>query len=160
MTDTPQPPKAPSAWPVDRLDLLAFLPMIQVAWSDGVLTSSEMAALCEELEEQGWLDPRGREFLRSWLRPESPPPRASVAELREIVRNRWPEDRNVPESLTSLGLDLIRGAGLTAGPWSQDGAPAALARAEERLGVPGPEAVYKLLGIPNPGRGAPGPDRP
>ncbi len=30
MTDTPQPPKAPSAWPVDRLDLLAFLPFVDV----------------------------------------------------------------------------------------------------------------------------------
>ncbi len=147
MTDSIRPPHGPSTWPVDRPDLLAFLPMIQVAWNDGVLTPQEMDALCEGLEGQEWLDPEGREILKSWLRPEAPPTPTSVAELREIVRSWWPEDRTVPESLTGLGLELIRGAGLTTGPWSQDGAPEALALAEERLGVSGPDAVRELLGV-------------
>ena len=150
MNDAPRAPEGPTAWPADRLDLLAFLPMIQVAWNDGVLSSQEMEALCEGLEGQEWLDPPGREILRNWLRHESPPTPASVAELREIIRSWWPEDRTVPESLTGLGLELIRGAGLTAGPWSQDGAPEALALAEKRLGVPGREVVRELLGISTP----------
>ena len=150
MTDSFQPPAGPPVWPVARPDLLAFLPMIQMAWSDGVLTPSEMEALCQGLEDQEWLDDEGREILRSWLRPESPPTPASVADLREIARSWWPEDRSVPKSLTGLGLELIRGAGLTTGPWSQDGGPDALARAEVRLGIPGPEAVLELLGLPAP----------
>ena len=152
MTDVTRPPEGPSAWPAHRPDLLAFLPMIQVAWSDGVLTPDELVALCEGLEEQDWLDPEGRQILRSWLRPDSPPTPTAVVELREIVRSWWPEDRRVPDSLAGLGLELIRGAGLTAGPWSRDRAPEALARAEERLGIPGPEAVRELLGISGPPR--------
>jgi len=124
--------------------------MIQVAWSDGVLIPEEMEALCEGLEGQHWLDAQGREILRSWLRPESPPTPLAVAELVEVIRSWWPEDRTVPDSLTGLGLELMRGAGLTAGPWEQDGAPEALAAAEERLGVPGPEVVRALLGVPAP----------
>ena len=150
MSDAKRTPEGPQAWPADRLDLLAFLPMIQVAWSDGVLTPQEMDALCDGLAGQDWLDPEGREILRGWLRPESPPTPAAVAELRDIIRSWWPEDRTVPDSLTGLGLELIRAAGLTAGPWGQDGAPQALALAEGRLGIPGPEVVRNLLGVPTP----------
>ncbi len=147
MTDSIRPPEGPASWPADRPDLLAFLPMIQVAWSDGVLTPLEMEALCEALEGQEWLDAPAREILRTWLRPQSPPTPTAVAELREIIRSWWPEDRRAPQSLSGLGLELIRGAGLTTGPWGHDGAPEALALAEKRLGVHGPEAVRELLGI-------------
>ena len=152
MTDMTRPPEGPPVWPSHRLDLLAFLPMIQMVWSDGVLTPDELLVLCEGLEDQEWLDTEGREILRSWLRPDSPPTPTAVVELREIVRSWWPEDRRVPDSLAGLGLELIRGAGLTAGPWSEDRAPEALARAEERLGIPGPEAVRELLGVSGPPR--------
>ena len=111
MTDMTRPPEGPPVWPSHRLDLLAFLPMIQVAWSDGVMTPDELLALCEGLEDQEWLDPESLAILRSWLRPDYPPTPTAVVELREIVRSWWPEDRRVPNSLAGLGLELIRGRG-------------------------------------------------
>ena len=136
-------------WPDERSDLLAFLPMIHFVWHDGVLTPEELDAFRGVVESQEWLDEDGRNILRSWLRPDDPPASASVADLRRRVREVWPADRDPPETLTGLGLELIRISGLTSGPWSLAGAPEALARVEERLGVIGHEAVRELLGIPS-----------
>ena len=123
--------------------------MIHFVWHDGVLTSRELDAFCGVVESQEWLDEDGRNILRSWLRPEAPPASAAVADLRRRLRDLWPGDREPPETLAGLGLELIRSAGLTSGPWSLDGAPEALARVEEQLGVIGHEAVRELLGIPS-----------
>ena len=136
-------------WPDERSDLLAFLPMIHFVWHDGVLTPEELDAFRGVVESQEWLDEDGRNILRSWLRPNDPPASASVADLRRRVRDAWPADRGPPETLTGLGLELIRISGLTSGPWSLAGAPEALARVEERLGVIGHEAVREFLGIPS-----------
>lgn len=136
-------------WPDERSDLLAFLPMIHFVWHDGVLTPEELDAFRGVVESQEWLDEDGRNILRSWLRPNDPPASASVADLRRRVRDAWPADREPPETLTGLGLELIRISGLTSGPWSLAGAPEALARVEERLGVIGHEAVREFLGIPS-----------
>ena len=136
-------------WPDERSDLLAFLPMIHFVWHDGVLTPEELDAFRGVVESQEWLDEDGRNILRSWLRPNDPPASASVADLRRRVREVWPADRDPPETLTGLGLELIRISGLTSGPWSLAGAPEALARVEERLGVIGHEAVREFLGIPS-----------
>lgn len=148
MSDTTPPIDEGPVWPAHRLDLLAFLPILHVVWNDGVLTPDELSALCDAVEEQTWLDDEGRALLKGWLRPENPPSPAALAELVEVARSWWPDDHEVPDTLAGLGLELIRGAGLTAGPWSLDGGPASLARVEERLGVVGREAVAELLGVP------------
>ena len=136
-------------WPDERSDLLAFLPMIHFVWHDGVLTPAELDAFRGVVESQEWLDEDGRNILRSWLRPDDPPASASVADLRLRVRDIWPADGEPPDTLSGLGLELIRSSGLTSGPWSLAGAPEALARVEERLGVIGHEAVRELLGLPS-----------
>ena len=121
--------------------------MIYIAWSDGVLSPTELDGLRRLLESQTWLDDESRVRIRSWLRADAPPSLSQLNELRDHIRSRWPEDREViPPSLAGLGLELIRASGLTVGPWSEDGAPEQLAEAGKALGVHGPDAVRAILG--------------
>ena len=160
MSDEAPSPETTPPWPSSRPDLLAFLPMLHVVWNDGVLSTGELEPFCRAIEEQEWLDDEGRGLLRAWLRPHAPPTPAAVASLSEIARSGWPHDREPPESLVALGLDLIRGAGLIAGPWAHDGAVEGLSRLEEHLGIIGQEAVREILGVVEPWRPAPNRHRP
>ncbi len=155
MSDEAPSSETTPPWPSSRPDLLAFLPMLHVVWNDGVLSTGELEPFCRAIEEQEWLDDEGRDLLRAWLRPHAPPTPAAVASLSEIARSGWPHDREPPDSLAALGLDLIRGAGLIAGPWAQDGAVQGLARLEEHLGIIGQEAVREILGVVEPGESRP-----
>ena len=151
MSDEAPSSETTPPWPSSRPDLLAFLPMLHVVWNDGVLSTEELEPFCRAIEGQEWLDDEGRDLLRAWLRPHAPPTPAAVASLGEIARSGWSHEREPPESLAALGLDLIRGAGLSAGPWAHDGAVEALARLEEHLGIIGHEAVREILGVAEPG---------
>jgi acyl-CoA oxidase len=135
------------AWPRDRPELLAFAPIICVAWSDGVLTPDEFGTLARLLERQAWVEEQDRSLIHTWLDPQLPPSPEGLNALRSLIREFWPEDRPLlPTTLAGLGLELVRASGLTAGPWSNDEAPGQLSEAEAALGISGSEAVRVLLG--------------
>ena len=134
-------------WPTNRPEFLAFAPMVYVAWSDCVLTPDEFKTLAELLSAPDWIDDEGRTLLHTWLDADLPPTPDALNSLRDLVRRWWPDDRELlPATLAGLGLELVRGSGLTGGPWSDDDAPGLLSEAEHRLGVSGPEAIRLLLG--------------
>lgn len=135
------------AWPQDRPDLLAFAPMVCVAWSDGVLTPDEFRLLANLLATQTWVDEAGRALLHSWLDPEIPPTPDALNALRNLIRAAWPDDRTLRHpTLAGLGMEMIRASGLTDGPWTDDDDPGRLREAEAALGTYGPEAIRVLLG--------------
>ena len=96
--------KTPAPWG-DRI--LPFLPALCVAWSDGHLSEQETRVLCSAVESQGWLTPKERTRLISWLDKSSPPTPEELAQARRQIREAVTqgEDRRW-ESLTELGLGL------------------------------------------------------
>ncbi|HZD03284.1 MAG TPA: acyl-CoA dehydrogenase family protein, partial [Longimicrobiales bacterium] len=138
-------------WPVDRPELLAFLPLIHAAWADGVLTEAELETLSLHIEGQLWLDQDDRHGLRAWLRPERPPTPSSLARTGATIRElgaRVPDRDRI--SLADLGLGMARAAGAQDGPWSAPAAREELREMERDLGMAGTEAVRKLLAGPTP----------
>ena len=55
--------------------LLAFLPMLYVAWADGALDDGEVRAICDQTSAR--LDRDCAELLGRWIDPERPPGAAS-----------------------------------------------------------------------------------
>jgi acyl-CoA oxidase len=145
VSDRTVPPTQAPDWPRERPRLLALLPLVHLAWSDGVLTFGERRAFAETLLDVRVLDDLDREALLPWLDPEAPPSPAAMKSLRALVRELAPPEAADRASLTELGLDLAR-AGGGRDAWRSPGARDALAAAEAALGMLGREAVRRLLG--------------
>lgn len=137
---------APLPWPGDDPDLVPFLPMVYVAWADGILDAGEMEAISERVEERAELPQESFAVLRSWLRPERPPTPVELAGLRDRVRELagriTAEERR---SLSSLGVAIARKAKGARERWATDRGLRTLAAVEEVLGVLGDEAARALL---------------
>jgi acyl-CoA oxidase len=79
----------------DRLDdvpaaATPLLPLLYVAWADGVLTPSELASVRQYLDEQDWMDDAARTWVQRQLDPSDPPSATQyfrwVRTLRTAVR--------------------------------------------------------------------------
>lgn len=132
------------SWPVDRPVLLPVLPLVHVAWSDGILTQGERDAFREHILDAPALEADDRDALAPWLDPQRPPPAEALAELRRAIRERATPEAAEAASLTELGVHIARGEEGHR-PWRNPTARHALAAAEASLGVLGREAVRSLL---------------
>jgi acyl-CoA oxidase len=148
MSDLSTPPPLPptlAAWPAEERALLPFLPLVYVAWADGVLSAAEIDAIRRHLDRVPDLGVGGRARVARWLDPLEPPPAAELAALLALIRQARP---GLPVdqrwTLSQLGIELARQA-------APDGAPpplavaAALSQVEQALGVAAPEAARGLL---------------
>ncbi|MGD2070344.1 MAG: acyl-CoA dehydrogenase [Gemmatimonadota bacterium] len=162
-TDIPAARPAPESleWPSDHPETLTLLPLVYVAWSDGVLTEAELRAIRERIDDQAWLDAESRERILAWLDPGAPPSPSSLARLRERVAE-WGSGPGAEarRTLVELGVELARSEGVEDGPWERPEARGALDEIEEALGVVGHEAARSLVarGTP-PGEPEPPPGR-
>ena len=127
--------------------LLRFLPLIYVAWADGVLSDRELSFLRERLDTVDGADAEGRHLLDAWLDPDAPPSPGSLQALRRTLRRRAESlDAGQRQSLARMGQELARRESGPAGPDDdEDVALIALEEIEEMLGVQGEEAVRELL---------------
>lgn len=154
MTADPPPARGePTAltWPDERPELLPFLPLVYVAWADGVLTGDELERIRERVARQEWLDDEARGALDAWLRPDAPPSPSSLQALRERLRGLGGGlSGDTRRSLASLGIELARIGGADDGPWSAPEARRALEEMEAELAVPAEEAARSLMDEPAP----------
>lgn len=123
--------------------LLAFMPMLYVAWADGVLTEEELAELREKVQGFDWMGDDAQDSLKTWLNPATPPSASQLQDmLRQIRRAAESMDHAERFSLAELGLRLAA--------QEADEAAAAQARRaalelEEALGVVSAEAAAEIV---------------
>ncbi len=129
--------------------LLPLLPMLYIAWADGILTPSELATIQEKLQAQPWLLPEEKKQLRGWLDPASPPSTTELMAWLKIIRRAGRQvGTESRQSLAELGLQIARlGSDDRSQRCTTDQACTALAEVEEALGVSGKEATAELLGL-------------
>ncbi len=134
---------------VERLDPAAvrLLPMLYVAWADGVLSDRELETISQKVRQQSWLDDRSRDTLCALLDPAARPTAQQLCAIRSVIRRFG---AGLPaagaRSLAQLGAELARA---DAGEPSAEAAQA-LAEIEDSLGVIGPEAVQELVAAAAP----------
>lgn len=128
-------------------ELLPFLPMLYVAWADGVLAPSEMAAVQQKMLAQAWLPEGSKRRLANWLDPANPPSAAQMHEWLALIRQA--RDRKSPpgrQTLVQLGLEMARINDQDSyRRCSTPEACAALEEIEAALGIIGAEATGELL---------------
>ncbi len=138
-------PDGPHPWPEDT-ELVSFLPLVWVAWSDGDLSGVELDRIRSHLAERSDLSEGGLEVVESWLHPDRPPSAAALAGLRSRIRSvaeRIPASER--RSLARLGAALARAQGEEGARWSTEGGMKVLEGFEELLGVLGGESARVLL---------------
>ena len=68
---------------IEDKPLLAFLPLIYVAWADGELSAEGLEGISRVIEGHEGLKASCRARLARWLRPEAPP---TARELEAMLR--------------------------------------------------------------------------
>ena len=63
----------PIPWPPRDEHLTPFLPLVYVAWSDGILSDTEMGRIREVVRDAEDLPAPAIRLLESWLKTDSPP---------------------------------------------------------------------------------------
>jgi acyl-CoA oxidase len=117
--------------------LLALLPVIYVAWSDGDLTLDEWRLIAERVEKLEWLDASKLSLLDRWVNPDAPPAPGELRNLLNVIRQLGeglPESTR--ESLADLGAEMARvGGGGDEDYWNAPEIRGALTDIENALGL-------------------------
>ena len=133
--------------PIDAPGFLTLLPMLYVAWSDGVLTPSEIDTIRNKLQKQDWITDSEKTILAGWLNPASPPSAKQLQNWLKIIRESGKQaSESSKQSLVNFGIEIARiGAGDQVKRCTTPEACEALEEIEEVLGVVGSEAVRNIL---------------
>jgi len=127
--------------------LLPFIPVLYIAWSDCVLTPTEIATIRQQIDGQTWLTEEEQHTLTAWLDPASPPNQDLLLTWLKIVRQTAGKfSDTAKKSLLDLGLEISRiGAPQSSKRCTSPEACSALAVIEQVLGVVSQEATQKVL---------------
>ncbi|MES3630706.1 MAG: acyl-CoA dehydrogenase [Longimonas sp.] len=125
-------------------DVLAVLPLLYVAWADGMITPTEHKELRKRLHELDWIAPEHRETIEAWLDPSNPPSATEYNQWRRALRRAAADlPQSGRTSLATLGAEMASVGGDGA-PGLPDEARQALHDLEATLGVAGDEIVDEL----------------
>ena len=91
----------------DDPQLLAYLPMLYVAWADGDLSADEIGSICSTVTKALDTEASCRELLGRWLDPAQPPSAQELQSLLVTIRGAARTlDTDQKRSLSELGLAL------------------------------------------------------
>ncbi|MEZ4847934.1 MAG: acyl-CoA dehydrogenase [Bacteroidia bacterium] len=127
--------------------VLFFLPLIYVAWSDSILTPTEIQIIKQKIAEQDWLSSEEKQLVHSLINPQQPP---SIADLRQWKKLLKDINGHLPphsqQTLADLGLQLAR-VGLTDHnqSYKNESAVKALREIELNLGILSKEAAKQMI---------------
>lgn len=134
-------------WREAPRDVLAVLPLLYVAWADGVLTPTEIEALHDRIEAQSWIDPAHRETICGWLDPQDPPSATTYFRWIRTIREAAAEIPDAADhTLAELGVAMAR----LGHPEADNGLPEpevqrALSDVESAVGIVGRDALREIL---------------
>ena len=126
---------------------LLFLPLLLIAWSDEILTPTEIELFEQRIREIDWLEEKDKKFVCSHLNPADPPSPRQMKKWLSILRE---SARTLPDhsrkDLTKLSLELAKmGAEESSNNYKSEYATATLTDIEEVLGIISKEALREML---------------
>ena len=123
----------------------AVLPLLYVAWADGVLVPSEADTIRRQIRAQDWIDASTREEICGHLDPQSPPtPTQYFRWIRALKEGAAQTSVTTRCSLAELGVSIA--AGGSDGAALPEPSRRALEDIEAALNIDGEEVLSDLLG--------------
>ncbi len=132
-----------SSFREEEISLLPILPMVYIAWSDGVLTPTEINTIRKKFEALDFIDEKATHVMEKWLSPTSPPsPRKMQRWLALISQVAQLLPQSEKRSLVNLATEIASiGAHDKHQHCTTEENCRALCEIEEALGVLGNEAT-------------------
>ncbi|MBL7846335.1 MAG: acyl-CoA dehydrogenase family protein [Cyclobacteriaceae bacterium] len=127
-------------------NLHVFLPILYLVWSDAVLTPTEVKAINDLIDHQGWLSNEEIKFLKEQLNPQNPPtPDEFKGWLNEIRLAADNMDPATQPRLVDIGIRLaeLKGDGSLSPELAN--ARESMVNVEETLGLIGGEALFSFI---------------
>jgi acyl-CoA oxidase len=122
-------------------NLLVFLPILYLVWSDAVLTPSENKTITELINKQAWLSDEEKAFLLAQLNPSTPPSPEQLKLWLEEIRKVTVEQGS-KDSLIDIGIKLVKLRANGSGTDTLSKAAKSLSQIEETLGVISRESTF------------------
>ena len=130
--------------------LRSLLPMLFAAWSDAVLTPSEIKLLRSKVAQMKQLKEGELELIKTWSDPRNPPPRYLFEHWEQLlVKAAQKLGTESKKSLVALSMEMAKQSARRADvkAWVNSDEKAALMDLEEALGL-----VLSLIHISEPTR--------
>jgi len=90
--------------------LLPFIPLLYIAWADGILEESEIDYIEKQIKENTSLKPETKRILAKWLDPTNPPSIRELAYWKSYIKeNADLLNHSEKLNLYSLGEKLAKG---------------------------------------------------
>ena len=125
--------------------LATFIPLFYVAWSDAVLSPSEVVLIQDKIKQFKWLSEDDKDQLMQWSDPLQPPSDALMLEwLTAIGQHAQKSASNGRQKLVDIGLSMAKSSGSTA-EWLTDDTLKALRQLEKAIGLTSLEMHAQLL---------------
>jgi acyl-CoA oxidase len=122
--------------------LFVFLPILYVAWSDTLLTPSEVKTLNEFIQAQSWLTKADKAVLTAVLNQATPPSPDEFKRWFSEIQAVLDPESNKRESLVDIGLKLAAYHSAGKRNDSLQEAKTSLYRMEDSLGFINSESVF------------------
>jgi len=124
--------------------LIPFIPLLYVAWADGVLEENEIEYIENQIQNNSSLKPETKKMVSKWLNPGNPPSARELAYWKSYIKkNAALLSVNEKQNLFSIGKSLAKNQQNTA--WINDETHQSLIHIEDYLGIISHEAIRSVF---------------
>lgn len=89
--------------------IVAMLPLIYIAWSDGILSPRESEFILSKINDYHFLKPREREIILSWIDPGIPPSEKLYSDWKNTLASRSKAfKKKEKETLLETSLEMAK----------------------------------------------------
>ena len=68
--------------------LLPFIPLLYIAWADGILEEEEIVYIEKQIKENTSLKIETKQIVCKWLNPKNPPSAREIAYWRNYIKKK------------------------------------------------------------------------
>jgi len=124
--------------------LIPFIPLLYVAWADGILEQNEIEYIENQIQTNSSLKPETKKLVCKWLNPSNPPSARELAYWKSYIK------KNAKFLSTTEKLDLFSIGQNLANPQSNNittnkETQHSLTQIENYLGIAGQEAIHSVF---------------
>jgi len=124
--------------------LIPFIPLLYVAWADGVLEEKEIEYIENQIQTNSSLKPETKNLVCKWLNPANPPSARELAFWKSYIKkNAALLSATEKQNLFSIGQHLVNGK--NGSTIINDETQQSLNRIEDYLGIISNEAIRSVL---------------
>lgn len=123
--------------------LLPFLPLLYIAWADGVLEENEIDFINQKIKENNTIKPETKNLVCKWLDPQNPPSARELAYWKGYIKENA-DLLNHTEKLDLFSIGSLLAKREDSKEWVNDETRESLHLIEDYLGIVSNDAIRSV----------------